>query len=110
MVRFSNKDFPEIKDFTIIIREPNPGVPEGDFHDRRSSIVMPSNDASVSYVRCANPSCTGEGYDILGLVQTMVDKREEKQEGELVCLGKNADDSPCMQVAKYEASITYKDA
>lgn len=110
MVRFSNRDFPEIKDFTIVIREPNPGVPEGSSHDTRNSIVMPSDNASVSYVRCANSGCTGEGYDILGLVQAMAEKREEEQEGEMVCLGKNADDSPCMQVAKYKASITYKDA
>lgn len=109
MVRFSNKDFPEIKDFTIIIKEPNPGIAEGDSHDTRRSIIMPGNDACASHVPCANPGCKGEGYDIFGLVQKMAEEREEKQEGELVCLGSNDDNSPCMQVAKYKASITYKD-
>ena len=109
MVKISDKDFPGIKDFKIAVKEPNPRIRPGDPHDTRYSIIMPSNDFAVPYLKCANTECTGQGYDIVGLLKEMIQDKKESGHGELVCLGSNKDGTPCAQVAQYEASITYKE-
>ena len=107
MLKFLNGEFPHIKDFKIVLKEPNFGIPQGHPNDTRISVIMPSNDFSISYLPCTNPYCRGEGFDIFKLIKEMHVRREEKREGELRCGGRTEDDSFCQQIATYEVSIEY---